>query len=139
MPVYEFVCETCRLNGELEQSITEPLPDTCPDCGENDPEKWHQVYDGNIFIFCKGEPTTVGQQAEINARRVGKEQMAKMIEESKVANHKGKRAFKMPRGGTPTTERYEAKRPWWRPDSDQPLDVSKIKDKKKFVLEGKTT
>lgn len=136
MPTYLFVCETCGVSGDVEQSICDALPDTCPECGEQDASRWHQIYSGENFCFCRQEPTTVGQQAEINARRVGKEQIELMAEKSKPANHKGEFSRKF-KGGTKTTERYKASRPWWRPHSDKPLDVKKLKDPTKYILTGK--
>lgn len=140
MPTYNFICEACESPLiEFEQPMTIPLPTRCPFCNETNEDKFHQIYNGDNFVFCRGEPTTFGQQAERNAKRVGREQIEAMVEQSKVANHKGKRAFTLPSGGTPTNERYKATRPWWRPDSDKPLDITRIKDKNAFVLEGKTS
>ena len=137
MPTYNFVCETCESQWELTQSINDQLPDTCPQCGGTEEDGvFHQIYSGENFCFCRQEPTTVGQQAEINARRVGKEQIELMAEKSKPANHKGEFSRKF-KGGTKTTERYKASRPWWRPHSDKPLDVKKLKDPTKYILTGK--
>lgn len=135
MVTYEFCCEGCGFHGLTEQRITDSLPVDCPDCGAYGPT-FHQVYGGDQFAFVKGEPTTFAQQAERNAQRVGKEQMQKMAEDAKEANHKGKRQFDLPRGATPTKEKYKPARPWWRPHQDQPLDVSKIKNPRKFIETG---
>jgi hypothetical protein len=117
--------------------MSEPLPERCPNCGIEDETVFHQVYSGENFVFCHQEPTTFGQQAEANAKRVGKEQMEKMAEEYKEANHKAKMQ-NLPAGAKPMKDKYKAEKPWWR-DTDQPLDVSKIRDTKKYILEGKTT
>ncbi len=86
-------------------------------------------------------PTTVGQQAEINARRVGKEQMQLMAEESKTrfSSFTGK----LPDGASPLKTAPET--PWFRDGSvpglaklDKPLDVSKLKDVRAYVEKGVT-
>ena len=132
---YHFVCEKCETNTLLTQSITADLPTHCPMCGAS--EAFHQVYSGDQFTVVQKEPTTFGQQAERNAKRVGKEQIDRMAVAAKEANHKGKSAIKTPKGSTPMNDRYKAARPWWRPHSDKPLDVGKLKNPEKFVATGK--
>lgn len=139
MVTYEFVCEKCRGHFELEQSITLPLPTACCDCGATEPA-FHQNYaETQPFLTVQQDPTTFGQQAERNAKRVGKEVVDMMAEEYDVSNRRAKQklGLPVPNGAEPTRQRYKPKRPWWR-DSDKPLDVSKVKDVKKFVLESKT-
>ncbi|MGI9326862.1 MAG: FmdB family zinc ribbon protein [Pseudomonadales bacterium] len=34
MPIYEFVCDDCGHEFESLQRLSDPLPDTCPDCGK---------------------------------------------------------------------------------------------------------
>jgi len=33
MPVYVYSCEKCEDNKELVKSMSDPDPETCPDCG----------------------------------------------------------------------------------------------------------
>ena len=136
MPTYQFICESCGELEEFTQSIHDDLPTACPSCGEAESSQFHQIYDGENFVFCRGEPTTVGQQAEVNAKRVGKEQMAQMAEQYDVSSRKGRETMKLPKGAKRLKEGTKYKRPWWR-DTDKPLDVTKIRDTKKFILEGK--
>ncbi len=35
MPIYEFVCDDCGHEFESLQRLSDPLPDTCPDCGKH--------------------------------------------------------------------------------------------------------
>lgn len=137
MVTYHFVCESCEVQGDVVQSIKDSLPEQCPECGATEPH-WHQVYSGENFCFVRQEPTTVGQQAELNAKRVGREQMQIMGEQSQIANRKAKFSGKIPSGGRKLTDTTKAARPWWRPNADKPLNVSKLKDPTKFILEGKT-
>ena len=134
MPSYDFACEHCRHFWKDQWfSMSDQLPQVCPECGSTEPD-FHQVY-GAPLVVIKGNPTTFGQQAEINARRVGKEQMAKMTEDAKVRKRKGRRALNLP--GASRIE-APAGKPWWR-DSDKPLDLKKIKDPVKYIRTGATT
>lgn len=101
--------------------MSEPHPTACPECKSE--EHFRRVYGCPVGLVY-GDPTTVGQQAELNAKRLGKEQLQKMYEED------------CRRRGVPTREEQKANRPWWR-TSDKPLDLSKIKDPAEYIRSGK--
>jgi len=118
MPTYEFSCDKCGHNFELFLSFSEEHPSKCPKCKK---KSLNQVFDGNTIICVKGE-NTIGQLGESNWKKYGgkiKEDMAKKQEET------------------------DKKLPWWRSGEvkglskeRKPIDVSKIKDVKKYIEKG---
>jgi hypothetical protein len=51
-------------------------PSSCPSCGTIYGDGFEQDYSlSNFTCVVYGNPTTFGQQAELNAKRLGKEQM----------------------------------------------------------------
>ena len=142
MPTYEFSCQSCGHEHELVQSITLPLPERCPACGS---VAYGQVYTGGMFCSCKQDPTTVGQQAEINERREGRTRMQELVGRKKeVREQKAKaRAEKLRKtGGTPIPLSGEDGIPFWRaglPDESKPLNLNRVKDTKKYIETGKLT
>jgi putative FmdB family regulatory protein len=126
MPTYEFECEKCGFNLEEFFMMYEPKPEICQKCGAGKPT-FHQVFSGSNPVCRTNEPRTFGQQAEKNAKELGKEQLQKMAEQCVPAELKKRKVEK----------------PWWRdgsvegcPEMDKPLDVTKIKDMKKYVEKG---
>lgn len=92
-----------------------------------------------------GDPKTVGQQAELNAKRLGKEQVALMEEkyEREKQERRAKRAMKLAEKVGGTVDPTPPGTPWWRSGElpglekmDKPLDVSKLKDPTHYVLTG---
>ena len=118
MPYYEFSCDSCEYTFEVKLSYTDKHPTKCPKCKK---EKLYQVFDGNTVVCMKGGDT-IGQVGEANWKKKGgkiKEQMQKKQEEA------------------------DAKLPWWRSGKTKgfeknrkPLDLSKIKDVKKYIEKG---
>lgn len=142
MACYDFTCNFCEHTYELSQSIKLPLPDSCPKCGATAPD-FHQIYHAVGVAIVYGSPKTVGQQAEINARRAGSEQMDRMwaAEAAKRVGWKGPKpeGVKEDSGGSSEV-------PWWRSGavpgvarSETPIDLKKIRDPAKFVQTGETT
>lgn len=146
MPTREYVCERC--NGNFEEffsSISADHPAKCPDCGEAYGEVFRQVYHGGIGLV-KGEPKTFGQQAESNAKRLGKEGMRKLKEEDRTRYHSGGFTGELPQGGSAAGRPSgKSASPWYRSGKipglqkmDKPLDLSKVKDTTKYVRTGET-
>lgn len=130
MPQYHFICEKCQNDVEFSQSIHSPLPDHCSVCKAKEPD-FHQVYQETQPFVSVENVTTVGQQAERNEKREGKELHALRREqiESRYQNQKS-RAIS---GGTSqgkkkTTSRKKPK-----------LDLTKIKDVTKYIHTGEKT
>lgn len=118
MPYYEFSCDSCKYVFEIKLSYTDKHPTKCPKCKK---QKLYQLFDGNTVVSIKGE-NTLGQIGEANWKKKGgkiKEDIAKKQEED------------------------DKKLPWWRsgdvkglPKERKPIDVSKIKDVKKYIEKG---
>ena len=119
MPSYEMQCPSCNHEEELTQSIHDELPRVCPSCGQ---EGYQQLFGqprlSDDFAIVKGEPTTLGAQAEANARRLGKELYQKKLDE------------------LVPPEQQKAKTPFWRKEGTKPLDVRTVKDVGKYILTG---
>lgn len=137
MPTYAYVCDKCSHKHEEFRSILRPHPKKCPGCGEKD--GFHQDYSvsGGIGIVY-GSPTTLGQQAEMNAKKLGKERLGQVFEAPPSANYTGK----LPKGARIDTTLPET--PFWRDGSiegtkklDKPLAVEKLPDLRRYIESGK--
>ena len=95
MPTHLFHCDMCDKPHEFFLFITDPFPTQCPVCGAGEPS-YRRVWHGQAPMgFLKdAEPKTVGQLAERNARREGKERLELMAEE-----RRRKKPWTGPRGG----------------------------------------
>ncbi len=118
MACYDGVCDGCGFEVEIEKPMADEFPRKCPSCKK---PKFRQNYSAKTFIIQDLTPKTLGQQAERNAKVEGKEQQ--QIRSEKLLGPKG-------------LAKKNAKTPWWRKEGSKPLDVTKIKDKKKFILTG---
>lgn len=122
MPTYALQCSACGAAYEHIQSIKDRLPTRCAECQS---EGLTQDFSGyrlsNGFAIVVGEPTTVGQQAERNARSMGGELAAKEAE--KILGAKG-------------LAKRDAPTPFWRESGSKPLDLSKVSDVSRYVATG---
>lgn len=115
---YDFQCEACGHVQEFTlRSPDSPRPRKCPACGK------HKL----VKLFAK--PTiyihginTVGQQAEANEKRLGKEQVQKLAEQHKQRYQKNEDGLK--------------EKPFYQQGS-KPLDYKKLKDPQKYIEEGR--
>ncbi len=127
----EFYCDDCDQVFAESQSIHDRVRDKCPQCGAKTPT-FNQLF-GNPHVLILGEATTVGQQSERNVKRLGKE-LIQIQEEQELAKRQP-----IARNGRKIEKRSKTKeRPFWRKDSDKPLDISKIPDLKKYIEHGTT-
>jgi putative FmdB family regulatory protein len=68
MPIYEYQCEECDHNFEIEQKLKAKPKKKCPNCKKHALERL-------IFspvISMKGRINTVGQLAEANTKKLGR-------------------------------------------------------------------
>lgn len=141
MPTYCYECEKCGKPHEEICSMKAPQLAECPSCGEPNGEQFHRVFAvGNIYI--KGDPKTIGQQAELNAKRLGKEQRQLIAEK---ARRKSQFTGKLPPGASINTTGTDEP-PWFRdgsvqglPKMDKPLNLKKVKNKEKYIQTGDMT
>ena len=69
MPTYDFECQKCAYYTEIKQGIYDPAKHECPHCGEKSLVK---VFINAPAMFVRGEPTTIGHQADRNTQNMGK-------------------------------------------------------------------
>ena len=81
MQIYHYKCSNFPEDFETFHSIKEAIRKTCPSCNS---ESLSVVLDGIPAIINKGEIKTIGQLAEYNAKKMGKEQLQKKMEEDGV-------------------------------------------------------
>jgi len=81
MITYEYECGTCDAHFEVEQSIKDEPFTVCPQC-EHD--TLYRVINPPLYVKVVGEPTTIGQLAERNAKHMSKEEMDKAQERFKT-------------------------------------------------------
>lgn len=140
MPTREYHCDGCGHHyEEFFKSIADDNPLSCPSCDEDYDGVFRQVYGAGIAIVY-GQPTTFGQQAEINAKKMGKEQMSIMAESAKLENRRAD-ALNLPRGASKAEKSAET--PWFRsgsipelPKLDKPLNLSKVTDVQRYIETG---
>ncbi len=123
----------------MTQSIKKALPLWCSKCGHGEPD-FNQVY-GNTILIVYGNPTTVGQQSEINEKRAGKGKLDEMATSQQVARRK-RFSGKLPKGAS-LSPHEDSETPWFRsgevkglPKRDKPLNLAKVKNVKKFIETG---
>jgi putative FmdB family regulatory protein len=138
MPYYEYDCQKCGHHLEECRTYEEGPRPRCPVCQAREPE-FHQDFSGRT-VWVYGNPTTVGQQAEANARKLGKEQLQKKAEAARAEQPRF--TGKLPEGASINTT-GTGETPWWRtgsvpgvPKLDKPLNLKKIKNKRAYVEKG---
>lgn len=141
IPSYSYLCGSCRHAFDQFKSIAAPHPAECPRCGEPYGRAFQQDYaqfrvTGTVY----GDPKTVGQQAELNAKRLGGEQTQLLWEreQTRLSGYTGP----LPPGAKPITG--EAVTPPWRDGSwgtkplDKPLDLGAVKNTTKYIETGES-
>lgn len=78
MPTYHYKCSNCPEDFEIFHSIKEPLWKVCPSCQN---ETLGVVLDSAPVIMNKGEIKTIGQLAEANSKKMGKELLQKKMDQ----------------------------------------------------------
>lgn len=131
MPTYEYACENCDNNFEVVQSIHDNPLLKCDKCKK---KKLYRVI-GLPYIMNHTEPKTLAQLAERNEKhRFGKYELEEKRRTAKTQT-KDVLSQNLPKGAGPPIKR-EAFTPWWRPGTDKPVDLKKIKNVKKYVETG---
>jgi hypothetical protein len=100
--------------------MAEGMPAACPACSAPYGDGYEQDYSAGTYTAHCYEPTTLGQQAEKNAKEAGSryQEMCQRFEESK------KKPIPWYRDGS-VTERLE-----------KPLDLDKVTDTRKYIETG---
>ena len=77
MPTYDFECESCAYYTEIKQGINDPSTHICPHCGSPTLVK---IFINAPAMFVRGEPTTIGHQADRNTQKMGKYELQEKIQ-----------------------------------------------------------
>lgn len=144
MPVYPYKCEACEHSfDEFQRMADEPLK-FCPECGLPGLKKIFCV--PNAIVKGASSAKTVGQLAEANTRElVNKygQEGAEAIIHSKVYGEGGSK-LTLPKGAKIVEKPDVIETPWWRsgdvpgtgPQSDTPIDPTKIADPVAYIKTG---
>jgi len=142
MPEYSYACEACRKAYTEFRSMSEGHPKKCPSCGERYGDKYQfnlNFSDMRIVPLVYGNPTTVGQLAEQNSKKMGKELSQLTLEKDK----KQMKEWKGPLPEGATVDNSEGETPWWRtgevpgvPAMEEPLNLRKVADPTKYIEAG---
>ena len=81
---YDYQCEDCGETLEVSQSISDKPFTECVSCGSSN---YHRIiYPPTIFV--RGEPTTLGQLAESNSKKLGKSKLEELAGKDKSSKKK---------------------------------------------------
>lgn len=124
MITYEYECGTCSANFDVMQSIKDDAYTVCPECNTN---TLTRVLHAPLHIQIIGEPITIGQLAERNAKRMSVEEM-----------DKANAAFKTQKTINRTPEQYRPETLADVPTKDMPEWVTKPRTKTTKQVEKMT-
>lgn len=142
MPEYEFKCGDCQHCFSLAQSMKAPRPKSCPRCRCR--KNFGQVI--GLPIGVRGEPRTVGSLAEKNTKKLCKEEYDAVMMKGKIKGLSPQMKKRVEAAGGTVVEpkKRSGELPWYRDGSipgversEKPIDITKIKDVKKFIATGK--
>lgn len=111
MAYYYTICEVCDYQDEdFEKPMSVDFPVKCPSCKK---KKLIQNYSiPKNTIYKDSTPRTIGQQSDLNKKKMGKE-LTQLKEESMLTEH--------------DKAKKNAKKPWyWSENQTKPLDVSNL-------------
>lgn len=147
MALYSMRCGGCGFEEDVYRSILEGPPERCPECGAAEADgytqKWGELNAGG-WVYGEDRITELGQQAERNEKKLGKELTQKAFESMKTQKEEANPFAGLPgvKAGKP-----EGKTPWWRdgsveglPKKDRPVDAKKLdtpEKKERYIREGK--
>lgn len=109
---YVFTCgnESCGKSYEVYQPRSAKPKKKCPCCGKH---SLYQEYSTNVWAYGIENAKTLGQLSDYNKKRVGKEQLDKMVDADPVLS-KRKEAAKCENA------------PWWRSGKLKELGLPKV-------------
>jgi putative FmdB family regulatory protein len=132
MPTYLYECEGCGRAHEDTHLMSEPHPD-CPGCGAKYGEGFYQAYSAYKVNVIDSVPRTFGQQAERNAKRVGKEGLRRLAEE---AGRKKRYTGPVPDGAERPAPKEKSSEIPGTQRMEKPLDPKTVKDPVKYIETG---
>lgn len=124
--IYEYKCENCQ-PFEVYQRMTDKALVKCPHCSG----KIERIIWGGVHASVKSV-TTLGQQAEANAKKYGKELTELKLEEQKTektpAGDNAKRPMELPAGSTRKQSKGQK--------IDKDLIEATPKEKQRYIMTG---
>ena len=73
---YDYICEHCdHKMPNVEQSIKDKPKKICPSCGKHGLVR---VLYGGVFCSVSKDPSTIGQLADRNAKKAGRQKMSEV-------------------------------------------------------------
>lgn len=87
MPEYTYKCFDCEHQFDIVQSIKDSKLHKCPNCKHLSLERI--IYPATIIM--DREPTTLGQLADKNTKRAGKEKIQLLEEQNKERNKRARK------------------------------------------------
>jgi putative FmdB family regulatory protein len=73
---YDYICENCNHEiHDVEQSIKDKPKKICPSCGKHGLAR---VLYGGAFCSVSKDPSTIGQLADRNAKKAGRQKMSEV-------------------------------------------------------------
>jgi hypothetical protein len=128
---HKYYCRECYKYNHIILSCHDKPPLSkdleCPDCG-NVGLKYEGGFDCRVTSTGNCGYESAEKISKQNIKRIGKEQFEKMCDADPVIKHKKESA-------------EQGKKMWWRAnqkDKSKPIDLSKIKDVKKYIEHGTT-
>lgn len=112
---YEYKCDNCDHEFEIDQSITDKPKKKCPECKKY---KLQRLISGGMCAFVNGEPTTVGQLADRNYK----------MNKTRIRENEAKKAELNPKDSGP----------WWNTTNEKKKKIAKMNNeqKHKYIMEG---
>lgn len=74
MPIYEYECQSCSYNFEIEQKVKDKPKKKCPHCKKMKLERLIS----RTLGFVHGDINTIGQLAETNSKKMGKYKLSEI-------------------------------------------------------------
>lgn len=125
--INEYFCLTCEHRWEIETEFAKPpkTPKKCPVCKKKTVGQQFTTF--GVVNFLESA-RNFEHASDINKKRLGKEQLQLMEDADPIISKKKQRAKNLP---------------WWQdgsveglPRDEKPLDLSTIKDVKKYIETG---
>jgi len=85
MPTYDYECADCKHQEEIFQKFAEKELDICPSCNKS---SFRRVILEPPLAFIKGDPTSVGQLADRNTKKMGKYELEDKCRADNMETHK---------------------------------------------------
>jgi putative FmdB family regulatory protein len=132
MPCYQYICDGCELELEVKQGFHDKPLKKCPECKKMKLQRVICI----PYVRVIKDPTTVGQLAERNTKKMGKYEFEAREKDRKEFKKKGKEEMsKLP--GSPIKKSTDA--PWYRRGTtgpDMSLNNLTPEQKERYIITG---